>query len=327
MENTTSRFRGMASALHIGSHSLPAIMVLSATTALVCATVMPFLFFVFGKGWLPPMLLLVAVFGVVLLSRRLLFARIYHKVEGEGDAALLEFFVQQNAMGPQEEEVSVELLENALQLKQVRVNDCMTPRPEIVHVDVSGSIDELRKQFIGSRLSRILITDGELDQVLGYAHVQQMFGKPVNIRRLVMPIAFVPETMPVDEMLQRFIKSRRSIACVVDEYGSIAGVITLEDALEQLFGEIDDEHDQEEFIEVAVGEQEYLFSGRLRIDYLNEHYPNLQLVEGDYHTLSGYLLAGAQTIPEQGVQVELNGKTFIFELVSERKIETVRILW
>jgi CBS domain containing-hemolysin-like protein len=143
---------------------------------------------------------------------------------------------------------------------------------------------------------------------------------------MVMPVDFVPETIAVDELLQKLIRNRRSIAVVVDEYGSVAGIVTMEDALEQLFGDIDDEHDQQEFIESRVNDCEYLFSGRLRIDYLNEKYPALQLPEGDYQTLSGYLITAMQNIPQQGAKIELDGKTFVLELVSDRKIETVRVV-
>lgn len=326
METANTRFRGWTSFLHIGGHAFPAILLLTVFASVLSALALPGMYFVFGRGWVAPLLLGTVMAVVALVLLRIFFFRIYGNVKGEGDAALLEYFVQQNAMGPQEEEVSVELLENALQLKQVRVKDCMSPRPEIVHIDVSESIENLRKVFIESSLSRILVTEGDVDQVLGYVHIQQLFSEPATIGSMIMPIVFVPETLPVDEMMQKFIQSRRSIACVVDEYGSIAGIVTLEDALEQLFGDIDDEHDQEEFIEAVVSEHEYLFSGRLRIDYLNDHYPELQLPEGDYHTLSGYVLAGAGIIPEQGARLMLDGKTFVLELVSDRKIETVRII-
>jgi len=156
--------------------------------------------------------------------------------------------------------------------------------------------------------------------------VQQLFARPENIQSIVMPITFVPESIPVNDLLHKFIKNRTNIACVVDEYGSLAGLVTLEDALEQLFGKIDDEHDQEEFIEVQVNENEFLFSGRLDITYLNEQYPVLKLPEGEYNTLSGYLVTATQTIPEQGARIELDGKIFVLELVSDRKIETIRVL-
>jgi CBS domain containing-hemolysin-like protein len=202
----------------------------------------------------------------------------------------------------------------------------MTPRREIVAVDIRDNLTEVRGLFVESNLSRIIVTDGDLDNVVGYLHVQQLFSSPKNLRSVVLPIAFVPAAMAVDDLLQKFIRSRSSIACVVDEYGGVNGLVTLEDALEQLFGDIDDEHDQEEFIETKVAENEYLFSGRLDINYLNEAYPEISLPEGEYHTLSGYIIHETQNIPEQSEKIELKGIIFLIELVSDRKIETVRVL-
>lgn len=299
-----------------------------AVCVAAAAWAMPILSFVFGTGWLAPTLLAVSLFGVFLAFKRLIFRDSYSKSAPDGEAELIEYLVRENATGhPDEEKIETELLENALHLKQIKLRDCMTPRREIVAVDVHAGLDELRQLFTESNLSRILVTDGgDLDRALGYVHVQQMFGRPKNIRSIVLPITFVPATMAVNDLLQKLIRSRSSISCVVDEYGSVAGLVTMEDALEQLFGDIDDEHDQAEFIETQVGEGEYLFSGRLEIDYLNDKYPHLALPEGDYQTLSGYLVAAAQDIPEQGARLELGGKIFVPELVSDRKIETVRVL-
>ncbi len=299
-------------------------MVLATLAAL---GLIPFLSFVFGTGWGAPLMVAALLFFVLTFFKHLIFKSIYKNAPSDGDAALLEYLVQQNVSGtPGEEEVEMELLENALHLKQVRAHDCMAPRPEIVHIDVQASLEELRQLFIESSLSRILVTDGDLDKVLGYVHVQQLFAHPRSIRSMVMPIKFVPETIQVNDLLNKFIKNRTNIACVVDEYGSLSGLVTLEDALEQLFGNIDDEHDQEEFIEVQISENEFLFSGRLDVDHLNEKYPVLDLPTGDYNTLSGYIVTTTQTIPEQGARLELDGKTFVLELVSDRKIETVRVL-
>lgn len=299
-----------------------------AVCVAAAAWAVPIFSFVFGTGWVAPGLVAAVLFGVFLLFKRLIFRDSYSDAAPDGEAELIEYLVRENATGhPDEEKIETELLENALHLKQVKLRDCMTPRREIVAVDVHASLGDLRQIFTESNLSRILVTDGgDLDRVLGYVHVQQMFGSPKNIRAIVLPIGFVPATMAVNDLLQRLIRSRSSIACVVDEYGSVAGLMTMEDALEQLFGEIDDEHDQAEFIEAEVGPGEYLFSGRLEIDYLNEKYPHLKLPGGDYQTLSGYLVAAAQAIPEQGARLELGGKTFVLELVSDRKIETVRVI-
>jgi CBS domain containing-hemolysin-like protein len=273
------------------------------------------------------LLIILCLFSVLLVFRELLFKHHYKNPLDVGDAALLEYLVQQNShASAEEEEVEMELLENALHLKQVRAQDCMAPRTEIIHVDVDAPVETLRQLFIESRLSRILVTNGSIDKVLGYVHVHQMFNYPKEIRKMVMPITFVPVSIPVNDLLHKFVKNRTNIACVVDEYGSLAGLVTLGNALEQLFGKIDDEHDQEEFIEVFVNPGEFLFSGRLEIEYLNEKYPELCLPDGDYNTLSGYLINALQTIPRQGVRLDLDGKTFILEMVSDRKIETVRIL-
>lgn len=316
-----------ASALRIGSHTFPAALLLTLLATFAALAWVPALSFLFGSGWGAPMMVVLVLFFILLIFKNRIFKNIYKNTAGGGDAALLEYLVQQNVSGtPGEEEVEMELLENALHLKQVRAHDCMAPRPEIVHIDVQASVEELRQLFIDSSLSRILVTDGDLDKVLGYVHVQQLFAHPRSLRSMVMPIKFVPETIQVNDLLNKFIKNRTNIACVVDEYGSLAGLVTLEDALEQLFGNIDDEHDQEEFIEVQLAENEFLLSGRLDVDYLNEKYPALQIPTGDYNTLSGYVVTTTQTIPEQGARLELDGKTFVLELVSDRKIETVRVL-
>ncbi len=316
-----------ASALRIGSPTLPANFLLTALATFMALGLVPTLSYVFGSGWFAPFLVALLLFLILLLFKKFIFKEIYKNAPEDGDAALLEYLVQQNASGaPGEEEVEMELLENALHLKQVRAHDCMSPRPEIVHIDADATIEQLRDMFIESSLSRILVTDGELDRVLGYVHVQQIFARPRGIRGIVMPITFVPEHIQVNDLLTKFIKNRTNIACVVNEYGSIAGLVTLEDVLEQLFGNIDDEHDQEDSIEIQLSETEFLLSGKLKIDYLNEKYPALDLPPGDYHTLSGFLVMTAQTIPEQGVRLELAQKTFVLEMVSDRKIETVRIL-
>ncbi len=327
MDDPSKRTSGWKAALRIGSHHFQATYLLVLAVTLIAIFALPVLHFTLGSDWAGPLTLSLVLFFSLLLFRNWIVGHFYSSPITDGDAALLEYLVQQNNSGnAAEEEMEMELLENALHLKQVRAQDCMAPRPEIVYHDVSESVATLQQRFIESSLSRILITDGELDKVLGYVHVQQLFARPENIQSIVMPITFVPESIPVNDLLHKFIKNRTNIACVVDEYGSLAGLVTLEDALEQLFGKIDDEHDQEEFIEVQVNENEFLFSGRLDITYLNEQYPALKLPEGEYNTLSGYLVTATQTIPEQGARIELDGKTFVLELVSDRKIETIRVL-
>ena len=319
---------GWASALRIGSNTFPATLLLAILAVTATWTLLPPFRFAFGTGWVAIAAVLMLLFGVLLLFKKLIFKDIYRNANLDGEAALLEYLVQQNHSGvPGEEEVEMELLENALHLKQVRAHDCMAPRPEIIHIDIKASVSELRELFVVSSLSRILVTKGgELDKVQGYVHVQQLFTHPRSIKDMVMPITFVPESIQANDLLSKFIKNRTNIACVVDEYGSIAGLVTLEDALEQLFGKIDDEHDLEEFIETQVSEREFIFSGRLDVQHLNEKFPELELPTGDYNTLSGYIVTTTQTIPEQGLRLELDGKIFVLELVSDRKIETIRVI-
>lgn len=237
----------------------------------------------------------------------------------------LENFIS-NTRTDSEEEIDKELFGRALNLKEVRVRDCMVPRTEIENLDVSASIEELIQLFKETKHSRIIITKDEIDNVLGYVHHQKLLEEPKSIRRLIMPLSFVPEVMRVTDLMNTFVKKGNNIACVVDEFGGVSGLITLEDILEEIFGEIEDEHDQEEYVEIKISDTEFIFSGRLEIDYLNEKYEELELPEGDYHTLSGYLVTTTETIPEQGAIIELEGYQYILELVSNTKIETIRVL-
>jgi putative hemolysin len=223
-------------------------------------------------------------------------------------------------------DIDKELFGKALNLKETRVRDSMVPRPEIESIDITAGVEELEQLFIETKLSRIVVIDGEIDNVLGYVHHQQLLSQPKSIRSLLLEIPFVPEVMRVSDLMNKLIKENISIACVVDEFGSVSGVITLEDILEEIFGEIEDEHDEEEYIEKQVSDTEWVFSGRLEIDYLNEKYEAIELPEGEYQTLSGYLVMTTETIPEQGAEIELNDYLFILELVSDTKIETVRLV-
>lgn len=237
----------------------------------------------------------------------------------------LENFVRESKSENGGGEIDEELFGKALNLKDTRVRDCMVPRPEIESIDVRSSVDELEDLFRETKHSRIIVIQDDIDNVLGYVHHQQLLNQPKSIKSLILDIPFVPEVMRVTDLMNKFIKQRINIACVVDEFGGLSGLITLEDILEEIFGEIEDEHDEEEYVEEQLSDREFLFSGRLEIDYLNEKY-NLNFPEGDYHTLSGYLVMTTEAIPEQGAEIELSGYKFIFELVSETKIETVRVI-
>ncbi len=223
------------------------------------------------------------------------------------------------------EDIDKELFENALYLTKVRVKDCMIPRKEIQYIDIDASLTELKKLIAESRLSRIIVTHGGIDNIEGYIHHQSLFSGPGNIAAMMMPIQPVPEVMRVHDLLNKFIKDRTNMAYVVDEFGGVSGLITLEDILEEIFGEIEDEYDEEEYIDKKLDDRTFLFSGRLEINYLNEKYPELRLPEGEYNTLSGYIIRTLESIPEQGESAIFDHLKFTFDLVSETKIETVRV--
>jgi CBS domain containing-hemolysin-like protein len=226
----------------------------------------------------------------------------------------------------EQNEIETDMFRNALHLKEVRVETCMIPRPEIVHIDVNAPLDELISLFQTSRHSRILVIESDLDHVLGYVHHQQLLNPIESLRTSLFEIPFVPETMSAKDLMLNLIREENSIACVVDEFGGTAGIITLEDILEEIFGEIEDEHDEEEFTDEKISNDEFLFSGRLQIAYLNNKYPELKLPEGEYHTLSGYLVMTSGTIPDQGDTIALGHYNFVCEAVTDKKIETIRVM-
>ncbi len=236
----------------------------------------------------------------------------------------LQDFVE-GTMSKDNDAMEADMFKNALQLKNLKAKACMVPRTEIVHVDVSDGMDELKKSFLETRHSRILISEGDIDNILGYIHHQSLLNGPSDIKKIIIPIQYVPEVTSVLDIMTSFTRQQNNIAVVVDEFGGTAGIITLEDIAEEIFGEIEDEHDEEEYVEMMISETEYLFSARLEIDYLNEKYPALKFPHGEYETLSGYIVMTSGTIPEQGNDLEMDDYRFVFEKVSDKKIDLVRV--
>lgn len=237
----------------------------------------------------------------------------------------LEHFLKDSIS--EEEDIDKSILNNALNLSKRKVRDCMVPRNEIVYADKEDSVEELIRIFRSTSHSRVLIIEGDIENVIGYVHHQQLLKNPASVKRLILEIPFVPEAMNVQDLLLKFMKDRDNIACVVDEFGGTAGVITLEDILEEIFGEIEDEHDAELWEEVQISDDEYIFSGRLEIEYLNDKYEHLQLPVGDFHTLSGYIVMTSGSIPEkEGIILEMDGYRFIVEQISDTRIERVRVI-
>lgn len=199
-------------------------------------------------------------------------------------------------------EVDTEMFKNALDFSNLQVRDCMTPRMELESIDIKESIDNLYKKFIATGLSKILVYGGTNENIIGYIHQREIFRKPKSIKQILIPIEIVTETMSVMDLLNRFSKSRKSIALVVDELGGTAGIVTIEDAMEEIFGEIEDEHDVDALVEKQINEREFVFSARLEIDYLNDKY-DLNIAEGEYHTLGGFIVFMHESIPIKGEKI------------------------
>lgn len=240
----------------------------------------------------------------------------------------LEHYVQDmNSRIDEEEELGneIQILQNALDFDSVKARDCMIPRIELEAVELNESIDKLKERFIATGYSKILIFRDSIDNIIGYVHSFEMFKNPEAIKQILRPIAFVPEASSGMQLLELFNDNSGNIAVVVDEYGGTAGVVTIEDVIEEIFGEIEDEHDVEDLLEEDLGNDTYRFSARMEIDYLNATY-ELDLEESEeYETLGGFVIHHLEDIPSAGTVVEINGWIIKVEAVSHNRIETIHL--
>ena len=200
----------------------------------------------------------------------------------------------------QEDEEEIKLFQNALDFVDLRVRDCMVSRVDVEAVDIDTSIEDLTSRFIESKYSRIFVWRESIDNIVGYVNSKSLFDNPQSIEQIMMKVDFVAETLPLQTLLQNFIKRKSSVAVVIDEFGGTAGIISMEDVLEQIFGEIEDEHDVQESVEKQVGEGEYVLSCRLDVDYLNERYDFGIEESEEYDTLAGYIIYNYEGIPSAG---------------------------
>lgn len=226
----------------------------------------------------------------------------------------------------QEEEMhEIKLFRNALDFSEVKLRECIVPRPDVVALSIDSSIEELTQLFIDTGLSRILIYKESIDDIIGYVHISTLFKDPPTIAKALSRVLIVPETMSAQRLLNLFIRDQKSVAVVVDEFGITAGIVTIEDIMEEIFGEIEDEHDHLNLKEVMISEQEYIFSGRLEVDYLNEKY-HLDLEEREeYETLAGLVLYFNQSIPQEGETIVVNDLTFKKLSVKNARIEEIKV--
>ncbi|HCL06804.1 MAG TPA: HlyC/CorC family transporter [Chitinophagaceae bacterium] len=250
--------------------------------------------------------------------------RVNDKTEAFTKVDLEHFFQQTKEQDEDSQELNTELFENALSLPTIKIRQCLVPRTEIEGVDKDISIEDLRQRFVQTKLSKLLIFDENIDNILGYVHQTDLFKKPSSIQQVLHPILAVPESMSAADLINKFTKERKSIAWVVDEFGGTAGIVTMEDLLEEIFGEIHDEYDVEEFVEKQLAEDEFIFSGRLELDYLKEKY-NLEFPENDSETLSGYIIQKHESIPTQKETIIIDDYRFDILSVSETRIDTVKM--
>lgn len=222
-------------------------------------------------------------------------------------------------------ENEIQILQNALEFAHVKARDCMVPRTEITALNIDDDIEKLKALFITSGFSKIVIYKDSIDHVIGYVHVHEMFSKPETIKQVLLPVLIVPEAALVKEVLQQLTRKKRSIAVVVDEYGGTSGMLTIEDAIEEIFGEIEDEHDTEVTTEQQIDKNTYLFSGRVRIDDLQQEYAIPIPENKAYETVAGYIIHQLEEIPKPNTSIETDRFVLTVVEVSEAKIERIKI--
>ena len=236
----------------------------------------------------------------------------------------LAHFVQQTNAHKEQQELNTDLFENALSLPDIKVRKCLVPRTEIIGVDILTPIAELKELFIETKLSKLIVYNDTLDNIVGYVHQLDLFKKPSEIKTILHPILLVTESMNAADLINLFSKKRKSIAWVVDEFGGTAGIVTMEDVLEEIFGEINDEYDEQEFLEKKLSATEYIFSGRLELDYLYEKY-GIDFAADSAETLSGYLIHKHEAIPKVREVIHLSHFDAEILLVSDTRIEKVKL--
>jgi len=253
------------------------------------------------------------------------------KIKEESDqfsAVELKELVQE--LNDDEESVSIgesekEIFKNAIDFRSVKIRECMIPRTEVAAVDITDDLLMLKNLFVATGHSKILIYRDNIDNIIGYVHSFDLFKNPKDIGKVLRPVDFIPETLMAHLALSIFIKQNKSIAVVVDEFGGTSGMVTMEDIMEEIFGEIEDEHDKGNTIDKKMGPNEYLFSGRIEIDLINEKY-HLRIPEGEeYETLAGYIIINYGSIPQVGDEIEIKDYRFKIQKATNNRIEVIKM--
>jgi CBS domain containing-hemolysin-like protein len=240
----------------------------------------------------------------------------------------LGHYVQQLKMNDNDEnlEMNNEIFENVLSLSETKIRECLIPRKEIVAINIETSVEEIKRIFIETKLSKLVVFEDNIDNILGYVHQLDMFKNPETLRSILLPIPVIPESMNATDLINKFTKERKSIAWVIDEFGGTAGIVTMEDLLEEIFGDIYDEYDvQEELVDKQIAPKEFLFSGRLELDYLAEKYKLAFRKNEETETLSGYIINLHESIPRERDRIIIDDYQFDILKVNETRIETVKL--
>ena len=267
--------------------------------------------------------------GISFLFLRLVGVKVNEEAQAKAFTKVdLDYFIQtsiENADVPEEVNTEVKIFQNALDFSNIKIRDCIVPRTEVVAVDKETSLEELKNRFVESGISKIIVYEGNIDNVVGYIHTTEMFRNPKDWRTHIKEVPIVPETMSAHKLMKLFMQQKKTIAVVVDEFGGTAGIVSLEDLVEEIFGDIEDEHDNTSYICTQVGEREYMLSARLEIEKVNETF-DLNLPESDdYMTIGGLILNRYQRFPKLHEMVEIGPYQFKILKVSATKIELVRL--
>ncbi len=257
------------------------------------------------------------IFNVKVHAKKEIFTRID-----------LEHFIQQSNDRDAEEnsELNNELFENVLSLSDIKVRTCLIPRKEIEAININASLDAVKERFIETKLSKLVVYEENIDNIRGYIHQLDMFRNPESLQSVMLPIPTIPESMNATDLISKFSKERKSIAWVIDEFGGTAGIVTMEDLLEEIFGEIKDEYDSaEEFVEKQIATNEYIFSGRLELDYISDKYKLKFRNNEEMETLSGYIISQHEDIPKERERIIIDDYEFDILNVTETRIETVKL--
>ncbi len=271
------------------------------------------------------------VWAIDHLSNKLLSSLFKMKVNEEklsfGRIDLDQFVNDYNPVSTEEEKVDheIRIFRNALSFSELKVRECMVPRTEIEAMDVESEVEELREKLISTGYSKILIYRDDIDNIIGYVHSFELFHHPKSLRSIIRPISLVPESTKAKDLLKQFAQQHRSVAVVLNEFGGTAGMVTVEDIIEEIFGDFDDEHDTEDLVEEQLGDNVFRFSGRHDIYYLNEEY-GIGLPESDdYGTLAGFIITHHQSIPEVGQEIRINHFDFSIDRMNANRIEEVTL--